>query len=123
MVAGAYGLTGDWSRINVFLPANDALELLAAQQAIQVVRNLYGGATWSLVRPHVLEGYWWDDVNGMWVRDKICWLIADAPYSLGRDELDVDVELIKLEVFDVYNYFGRQQLAIWIIVHPAWKAL
>lgn len=122
-MADAYGLDGDWSRINVFLPANNALELLAVERAIRVIRNLYSGSTQSLVRPHVFEGYWWDEDQGVWVRDKICWLIADAPYPIGREELDVDVDLIKLEVLDLYRRFGSPQKTVWIIVHQAWRGL
>ncbi len=124
-MADTYSLNGDWSRINIFLPVNDTPEILAATRLIRIARNLYSGATHSVVRPHVFVGYWWDDEDPrhpQWIRDRICWLVLDAPYRIDQDELDIDVELLKLEALDVYQQLHSPQKTIWIIIHQAWHA-
>lgn len=121
-MADASGFEGTWSRINVFLPINTAQERLAAARAIRVVSHLYGGATHSTLRPHTFVGYWWDEEAGRWVRDEQCWLTTDAPYAIGQAELEQDVELIKLEILDLYHRVGSPQQIVWIMVYQEWRA-
>jgi hypothetical protein len=120
MAEDTYGLDGNWSRIIILLPINNLSEILAAGRVISVARNLYSGATHSLIRPHVYTGYWWDTTQ--WVEDRICVLILDAPYHIDHTELDIDTELLKLEALDCYRELGSPQKIIWIMVYQAWKS-
>lgn len=127
MAAGSYSIKGDWVRINIFLPVNDAVEIRAAGEVITCVRNHYSGATHTLVRPHIFDGYWFDEnktdpSKSGWVKDKICWVVADAPYPVGDTDLDDDIFLLELEVLHIYNTrYHKDEKEVWIIVHQAWK--
>ena len=121
-MAGGSGFQPDWTRLGIFLPVNSVDEIIAAGGVITLVRNQYDGVTNSVIRPHVFSGYWKRRRNAKppWIQDRICWLIVDIPYSLGTPELDTDVELIKLEAYNLYQQNHSPQKSVWVVAHQVY---
>ena len=117
-MTGKTQLDPSWTRINVYLPVNSKDEMLAATSIIEEMRNKYGGATHSTLRPHAFEGYWWDHKKNKWFVDRMCWLTVDVNFLLSTTELDLDLEIIKTLVDGEYTENNSAQDEVWIIVHP-----
>lgn len=108
----------EWSRINLYLPVYSVEEISAALEVIELIRNNYEGATHSVVRPHVFEGYWWDKRRKRWDQDKICWLKVDIEFPLASPEFDTHLAIIRMLVDDLYESAERKQREVWLTTHP-----
>jgi hypothetical protein len=118
-------LDPDWVRIHIFLPVNDPRETAAAGRAVEVVRNRYLGSTHSIMRPHVFEGWWWDQGDASrpaaWFRDLICWLVVDIEPNMEDVPLPDALDLIRLRIAVEYQQVGCPQFEVWIIAHQIMK--
>jgi hypothetical protein len=111
------GNTLDWTRLSLFLPVNDAEERLAFDAVAAYVRQNYQGLTHSVTQPYTFMGWWWDGSNGVWVEDRIAWLLIDVPITLSDPTLDLQIRVLQLTAKDAYQQQQRIQSEIWIIAH------
>lgn len=110
----AWGLVPGWTRIVLHLPINNTSEVRAGLRIQNHLIQYYRGATCSLLWPPAFEGFWVP--NGRVIRDFIATLTIDV--QSDAQDIDDDLEIIRLISSGEYLKVGRPQQTLWIIVHP-----
>ena len=102
------------TRIELFLPCNLPAERRAADLAVRLRRDLFGGVTRSLLDEPVFIGSWRGAVG--WVEDAVAIAFADTVDAQAT--IETKVEQIHREVASLYQRAGSPQDAFWITVSP-----
>jgi len=124
--APPFGLHERRGRLNIFLPANDAPEREVVDEVITLLKGEYKGFTLSTVRPVSFVGWYQGttkDGKPLWMADQIVLVVVDSPSTIGTEDLDLEVEIIRLEIARLYQESGSPQQSIWIVGHEVWRAI
>lgn len=82
-----------WTRIEILLPVNTISEMQAANEIISLLYKNYEGVTFSVMRPHVYQGYYYDADSKVLYIDRNTLVFVDVEEPIGEaDEVDPDRE-------------------------------
>jgi hypothetical protein len=118
-------LSPDWTRVSVFLPANNSAEMKAIRNIQHQIMNNFPGMTISVLRPNVFDGFYLGLVSGVRtiLKDNITLIIIDINQSMDNPTLDTDLASLKIAIHAEYSNASSPQGDIWIVVHPLYKLI
>jgi hypothetical protein len=104
----------DFIRVEVFLPANDPVERAVVNRILQMMLDVFGGATASVADAPVYFGYY--RTPSGWVEDGIVRIVSDTAES--QPSLESTISSLHDAVALIYREASRTQEELWITVTP-----